>query len=248
MSDLDALFTGPLPQTVWIVGPAEALEEAADEVLHRALCLEGYACGRCPSCRLWDRGCHPDLLDPAGEDKAFDVAMARAGGSDLALAPVAAPRRVLRVRRADLLLPAAANSLLKIAEEPPEHGMVLFTGEGYNLLPTLRSRSRLVVLPGRPVPPVALPQGDRELFEALQSWAKLDGAGFAALAEGLASDALAEGQVELAACLSQLAREGAVAHLSANQWVDLLILLLRGDYPVEYLFDSLRQTPIFGRR
>jgi DNA polymerase-3 subunit delta' len=45
------------------------------------------------------------------------------------------------------MLPPAANSLLKLAEEPPEHGVVFFlVSEEDRLLPTLKSRAWKVSL------------------------------------------------------------------------------------------------------
>lgn len=247
MGEIDALFDHAFPQTLWLVGWGEAFDEACREVVHRALCIEGTACGRCPSCRMWDGDRHPDLIDPAAEAKSFDIAMARQGRHDLALLPVAAPRRLLWVRRADELLTPVANSLLKVAEEPPAQGALLFTSQSFNLLPTLRSRSWLVAFPREEEPCEPLPSAD-ELDVRWAQWSSLDAEAWAKKARALAQGAQAEGRTDLAATLSQLAHEGLAAHLSATMWADLIYLLLREDYPLEYLFDPLRQASIFGRR
>lgn len=55
--------------------------------------------------------------------------------------PVVSLRRTLIIRRASLLTAQAQNALLKIAEEPPPHGLIiLIVGKLEELLPTLLSR------------------------------------------------------------------------------------------------------------
>ena len=62
---------------------------------------------------------------------------------DIALKPLEAPRRLGVILNADTLNKNAANSLLKLAEEPPAHAFLLFLMEdGRLFLPTLKSRSR----------------------------------------------------------------------------------------------------------
>ncbi len=105
------------------------------------------------------RPTHPDLLVIGTSDKA-----ARIGNSNtmtdeeysnttrgfienIALKPMEASKRLGVVMCADKLLVAAANSLLKLAEEPPTHAYILFLMEdGRLFLPTLKSRSRYSVL------------------------------------------------------------------------------------------------------
>jgi DNA polymerase-3 subunit delta' len=58
----------------------------------------------------------------------------------MSLKPFAAKGRLGVIPYADMLSLPAANSLLKIAEEPPEGGHLLFEAEEDNLIPTIRSR------------------------------------------------------------------------------------------------------------
>jgi DNA polymerase-3 subunit delta' len=113
-------------------------------------------CGKCDSCRLIAADTHPDLAtiyrqlirltkDQAkAKDLAIDVIrdhlIARAS-----LTPALNHGRVFIVEEADLMNPAAQNSLLKTLEEP--HGqtlIVLLTNALESLLPTIRSRAQLI--------------------------------------------------------------------------------------------------------
>ena len=93
------------------------------------------------------REAHPDLLIKGSIDKAPDINMCRDLINDIALKPFEAKKRLGVVMNADKLLLPAANSLLKLSEEPPEHAYILFLMEdGRLFLPTLKSRSRFNVL------------------------------------------------------------------------------------------------------
>lgn len=102
------------------------------------------------------RQTHPDLLIIGSVDKApaiGDPTKPNYEGSarwlieNIALKPLEAKRRLGVIMCADKLLLPAANSLLKLAEEPPEHAVLLFLMEDSRLfLPTLKSRSRLTVI------------------------------------------------------------------------------------------------------
>lgn len=99
---------------------------------------------------------HPDLLIIGSIDKAppiGDPTKPNYEGScrwlieNIALKPLEAKRRLGVIMSADKLLLPAANSLLKLAEEPPKHAALLFLMEDSRLfLPTLKSRSRLTTI------------------------------------------------------------------------------------------------------
>ena len=73
----------------------------------------------------------------------------------LRMTPAEAGWRVLLVDAADDLNPSAANALLKILEEPPEKALLLLISHAPGrLLPTIRSRCRL--LPLAPLAPTTL--------------------------------------------------------------------------------------------
>ena len=105
------------------------------------------------------RPSHPDLLIIGSMDKPAPIGnqetmtdaeyknSTRGLIEEIALKPLESDKRLGVILCADKLLKAAANSLLKLAEEPPSHAYLLFLMEdGRLFLPTLRSRSRFSVI------------------------------------------------------------------------------------------------------
>ena len=90
---------------------------------------------------------HPDLLITGDINKAPSIDLCRNLINDIAVKPLESNKRLGVIMNSDKLLPSAANILLKLAEEPPEHACLLFLMEDSRLfLPTLRSRSRFNAL------------------------------------------------------------------------------------------------------
>ena len=93
---------------------------------------------------------HPDLLITGDINKAPSIDLCRNLINEIAVKPLESNKRLGVIMNSDKLLPPAANSLLKLAEEPPEHACLLFLMEDSRLfLPTLRSRSRFNALISR---------------------------------------------------------------------------------------------------
>ncbi|MBQ7196325.1 MAG: hypothetical protein IJS40_02835 [Synergistaceae bacterium] len=102
---------------------------------------------------------HPDLLIIGSVDKPAPIGnpdtmteeeyrnSTRGLIENIALKPLEAQRRLGVIMSADKLNKSAANSLLKLAEEPPSHAYLLFLMEDIRFfLPTLRSRSHVSVI------------------------------------------------------------------------------------------------------
>ena len=90
---------------------------------------------------------HPDLLITGDINKAPSIDLCRNLINEIAVKPLESNKRLGVIMNSDKLLLPAANSLLKLAEEPPEHAFLLFLMEDSRLfLPTLRSRSRFNAL------------------------------------------------------------------------------------------------------
>jgi len=102
---------------------------------------------------------HPDLIIIGSVDKAAPIGnsetmtpdeyknSARGLMEEIVLKPLESKKRLGVIMCADKLLKPAANSLLKLSEEPPEHVYLLFLMEdGRFFLPTLRSRSHFSVI------------------------------------------------------------------------------------------------------
>jgi DNA polymerase-3 subunit delta' len=86
---------------------------------------------------------HPDFLrfPPDGPLRQITIEQMRLLKERAQFKPLHGPRRVFLIDHIDRANEQAANSLLKILEEPPEHLILLLAAENpYDLLPTIRSR------------------------------------------------------------------------------------------------------------
>lgn len=114
---------------------------------HSLLCespgTDNQACGQCKSCLLLKAGNHPDLacIRPTEEGKAITVDQIRELVDFLYLKPHIARRKVIVIQPAENMNIHAANSLLKMLEEPPLGNVLLLVSNQAGKLPvTIRSR------------------------------------------------------------------------------------------------------------
>lgn len=102
-----------------------------------------WACGECPSCRLFMADTHPDYqrVGPEEPGKAIKVDAIRKLIGDLALKPQYGGYRIFVLDPAELMNLNSANALLKTLEEPAERTvMVLISDRPSRLPPTILSR------------------------------------------------------------------------------------------------------------
>lgn len=102
-------------------------------------------CGRCRPCRQILAGSHPDaqLVEPQGPT--LKIEQVRQIIHTLALKPFGDNQRVVIIADAHHMTTEAANSLLKVLEEPPEHTTLILTAlQRSDLLPTIVSRCRAI--------------------------------------------------------------------------------------------------------
>lgn len=131
------LFTGP---------PGSGRSNAAVAFAAALECERG-GCGECPSCRQVKAGSHPDVRVTRTEKLSIGVDEVRELVRTAALAPAGGRWQVLVVEDADRLTEQAANALLKAIEEPTDRTVWLLCAPTVeDVLPTIRSRTRLVVL------------------------------------------------------------------------------------------------------
>ncbi len=168
-----------LPNAILIYGaPGTGVFDLARSFAESLLCESpagGGACGHCASCRLIRAGTHPDLRfvvseyfadalelpyePPPGaktrekktKSRKILVHQVRAISDFTALTSNRRGLRVVVIYPADMVREEPASALLKILEEPPEGLVFILAAENLDaVLPTIRSRSRLVRVP---VPP-----------------------------------------------------------------------------------------------
>ncbi len=143
---------GWAPMTAWIArcqvphawafrtSPSQARETAL--VLARwLLCHHHSGVDDCAACQAWQEGNHPDFQEKGLPGAPPGIEECRKMTAELALTPVTGHRKIAVIYAADRLSLPAANSLLKITEEPPAGAVLLLALESDTLLPTLRSRT-----------------------------------------------------------------------------------------------------------
>jgi DNA polymerase-3 subunit delta' len=131
------LFTGP---------PGSGRSNAALAFAAALQCEDG-GCGGCHSCHGVSVGSHPDVRVTRTEKLSIGVDDVRELVRTAALAPVGHRYQVMVIADADRLTEPAANALLKAIEEPNARTVWLLCAPTVeDVLPTIRSRTRLVVL------------------------------------------------------------------------------------------------------
>jgi len=131
------LFTGP---------PGSGRSNAALAFAAALQCEDG-GCGTCHSCHGVAVGSHPDVRVTRTEKLSIGVDDVRELVRTAALAPVGRRYQVMVIEDADRLTEPAANALLKAIEEPNARTVWLLCAPTVeDVLPTIRSRTRLVVL------------------------------------------------------------------------------------------------------
>lgn len=131
-----SLFVGPpgVGKKYTALGFAQAL-----------LCSQSpVGCGKCPSCFRASAGTHEGIKIIAPQGAAIKIDQAKEILDYLSLKSTTG-NRVVIIDQAQLLNPQAANSLLKTLEEPPPGSFFFLIAPSVaGILPTIRSRSRIV--------------------------------------------------------------------------------------------------------
>jgi DNA polymerase-3 subunit delta' len=132
----------------WLfTGPPGSGRSVAARAFGAALQCPAGGCGTCHECHTALSGAHADveIVQPSG--LSYSVAETRQLVARAALAPTGGRWQVTIVEDADRFTEQALNALLKALEEPPPRGVwLLCAPSAEDLLPTIRSRCRLVTL------------------------------------------------------------------------------------------------------
>ena len=198
-----------LPHALLLAGPpGVGKSDFADALAQRLLCenrsgpSDGGACGACPSCHWLAGGNHPDFRRVIPEADAEDASETEAvAGKKKASTQIRIDQireledfvymgghrnrgRVILVEPADAMNPAAANSLLKILEEPPATVyFILISSKWRRLIPTIRSRCRLLLFPRPPLEVARKWLEDQGMADATRLLPMMGGAPLLALRE-----------------------------------------------------------------
>ena len=148
IATLQAAARGHGMSHAWLItGPPGSGRSNAAVAFAAALQCEQAGCGECEACRTSLAGSHPDVLVQRTERMIISVDLAREWVLRAALKPVRGRWQIMVVEDADRLNEQANNALLKAIEEPhPRTVWLLCAPHTTDVLPTIRSRSRVLQL------------------------------------------------------------------------------------------------------
>lgn len=107
--------------------------------------VEHDGCGRCPSCRKYYSGNHPDLILVEPDGAAIKIGQVRELKHQLTFPPLEAKIRVVILEDVHTMRREAANSLLKTLEEPAPGNLLILTADlAGDILPTILSRCQVI--------------------------------------------------------------------------------------------------------
>ena len=174
------LFTGP---------PGSGRSNAARAFAAGLLCDRG-GCGECLSCRTSLAGSHSDVTLIRTEALSIKVEEVRELVRRAAMSPTGRRWQVLVIEDADRLTDQAGDALLKALEEPAHRTIWLLCAPTVeDVLPTVRSRTRLLVLRTPPPSAVAKVLVDRDgVGQAVAVFAARASQGHIGRARALATD------------------------------------------------------------
>jgi DNA polymerase III subunit delta' len=149
--------TGGMTHAWLLTGPPGSGRSNAARAFAAALQCPHGGCGECLACRTTLAGSHPDVTLVTTERLSLGVDEVRELVRKAAMSPTGDRWQVVVVEDADRLTERAADALLKSVEEPATRTVwLLCAPTAEDVVPTIRSRCRLLVL--RTPPPAAVAQ------------------------------------------------------------------------------------------
>jgi len=247
-----ALRSGRISHAYLFVGPVGVGRLAAARAFGQALlCAVGGddACGMCGPCRKVIGGTHPDLriiapgrTESGAERRAVAIDQVRDLKREAAYPPYEGKWKIFVIDDTEQMRAEAANSLLKVLEEPPANTVIILLSESTEaLLPTLVSRAQLVrftLVPASEIAPVLVARAgvpaDRARFLAAMAGGRVG----AALEAAAAGDEPFARRQEVLTTLWALEGGDAIGSLDAaealarqkdeiERWLDIALLWFR---------------------
>lgn len=109
--------------------------------------LDLDSCEECISCRKFNSGNHPDIIEvePEGKGNYIKIDQIRKIKKQISYKPYESNKKVYIIKEAEKMNLQAANSLLRILEEPPEYAIIILLAPSEDLLlPTITSRCQII--------------------------------------------------------------------------------------------------------
>ena len=139
-----ALQRSRIPNSLLFTGPEGVGKRDMALVLAKAMnCLQEKddSCEVCASCKAINKGNFPDVMVISPDKNLLKINQMREMKTSAYLKPMIGRKRIFVLEDADKMNDEAANSVLKILEEPPEFThIVLIAHNPYLILPTIHSR------------------------------------------------------------------------------------------------------------
>lgn len=230
----EAVRAGRATHAYLFVGPAGVGRRSLAVAFAQFLNCErpdGDGCGVCRACRRIAEGNHPDvhvldiearrfLIKPPDDYKAREISIEqiRALRQDAAYPPYEGKAKVYIIADAERLSPGAANSLLKVLEEPPPNVTIILIAESTVPLPaTLLSRCQVVRCSSIPAEDISRVLSEQHGLPAARAriLAALAGGRMARALALAQSDDLVEERERFLRLLGELEHAGPAARLDA---------------------------------
>lgn len=146
------VFQKKWPQTSLFIGPRHASARVlVDRLMAMMICeATPVPCGSCRNCSLVKQGIDPDIrhIHPETERGVIKIDQIRDLQQGIYQTPQRGSKSFIVIDPADKMNIAAANSLLKILEEPPSHVIFILIAEHLNSIPaTILSRCQKFTVP-----------------------------------------------------------------------------------------------------
>ena len=236
-----SISSGSLPQSIGVILPQNAqydfLELFLPRVLGGNLSVENLT--------------HPDVIHLVHEDdepftpskkkmpkKAASIANCRKILAELSINPISATCRICVIWNAERLLKPAANSLLKVTEEPPQNGRIIYMSEFDNFIPTIKSRIRLFRFHfAEEILSVTPPQNSTEWASYLSENNKKTREELIEELDAFAHFLSSRGQYSTSCDLANLAKRLDATNAGVTQVKDAVYLLLYKHVPLNYLIE-----------